>query len=485
MKILKLSKNEIIIILLAVGAYLGCLLNDFHTDDWIVLSLLRDGFSSRDFFSMENAGRFRPLTNILLYGRYLIFGDAAWFYYLLNVILHAFISVLFYRLLNKLGFGESKSLIAALFFAAYFQHYEAVLWLYGTIREFAVIAYILGLWCLHDYIMTESGKSYLLFAAISLTGLFIVEDFVAAPLIFGAFALLFTEKETRTRITRQVALTGLIELLIYFSIRTAVIERPGITETYYYLGWHMIRVLFEYMGWFVIPSPAHPYFQALASNLPEPVYYLWRFASYAAIFGFLPFSIWLYSKSTKQVRFFLLFVFIGTLPIIPLNYKVGPRNIYIVSLGLAVMAGYLMDKVLSFPDTKSLLRMSAVIVLTAYLGASVGAISVTSLKYRETQQLVAEIIVDMGKSEIDLNKYDFVLFDGLPGRTIVGPAMIYRLGFKKYVYASNDPVKGYINIKEKASELLEGGKTFVVFVYRDGRMVEATSEYIPPNQTDR
>ena len=479
LKILKISKNELIITLLAVGTYLICLLNDFHTDDWIVLSLLRDGFSLGDFVSMENAGRFRPLTNVLLYMRYLAFRDTAWLYYLLNILLHGLISVLFYRLLIKLELPERTAMISALFFAVYFQHYEAVLWLYGTIREFAVLAYIFGLWHLHEYLANKSRKSLWLFAAFSFAGLFVVEDFVVAPLIYGVFALLFTKNGLRSALLKPVVLIGLIELVLYFSIRSAVIDRPGITENYYYPGFHMVRVLFEYLGWFIIPSPAHPYFKTIAGILPQPLYYLWRGASYLAIFGFIPLSAWLFVQSSKQVRFFILFIFIAMLPIIPLNYKVGPRNIYITSLGLAVMVGYILNSLMGRPDVKNGVRKLVLLIVAVYLGISIAGITITSLEYRKTQRLVAGMIDDMRKSGIDLNKYDYVLLDGLPGRTIVGPSMIYRLNFKRYIYASNDPIKGYINIREKVESLYNDGYSFCVFDYRHGHMIEATEEYMP------
>ncbi len=474
----KLSKEEWIIALLALGTYIVCLVNDFHTDDWIVLSFLRDGFSLNDLASMENAGRFRPLTNIIIWLRYLAFGDTPILYYILNIVLHGLISVLFYRLLVKLELPERAALISALFFTVYFQHYEAVIWLYGTIRELAVLAYIASLWHLHDYLAIKSRKSFWLFVIFSFAGLFIVEDFAVAPMIFALFALLFAPKGNRSGILKPVVVVGLIELIIYFTIRSAVIDRPGITEAYYYPGFHMIRMLFEYMGWFVIPSPAHSYFQGFANSIPASLFYLWRGFSYLAIFGFLPLSIWLWVKSSKQTRFFVMFVFIVMLPIIPLDYKVGSRNIYIPSLGLAVMAGYMLNLLLSKPAAKSRLKKIVLVATAVYMGVSIAAVSVASMEYRKTQMLVAGIVDDLRDSGIELNNSDCVLLDNMPGRTVVGPSMIYRLEFQRYLFASNDPVNGPIDIAAVADSLYNDGVSFVVFDYRNGRMVEATGEYM-------
>ena len=274
LRILKARREEIMTGLLAIGTYIVCLMNDFHADDWIVLSYLRDGFSLSDFLSMENPGRFRPLTNILLYLRYLVFVDTSFLYYALNVILHAAVSIMLYRFLLKIELPPTASLLSALIFATYFQHYEAVIWLYGTIRELAAIFYILCLWHLHNFVIGKSKKSFWLFTVFSFLGLFVVEDFVIAPIVFSVFVLLFAGRGRVTGVLKPVIISSVIVLLIYFSLRTVLIARPGVTEQYYYFGSHMFRVLFDYLGWFVVPSPEHAYFQSFAARLKYTQFYI-------------------------------------------------------------------------------------------------------------------------------------------------------------------------------------------------------------------
>jgi hypothetical protein len=253
-KISLLGKNELAIGILALVVYVSCLLNDFHTDDWIVLSFLRDGFSFSDFLSMENSGRFRPLTNILIYFKYLVLGDSAPLNYLLSIILHAAVSISLYKLLVKIELPERMSLLSAILFTLYFQHYEGVIWLYGTIRLFAALFYIFSLWHLYGFINDGSRTSLIFFVTISSLGLFVVEDFVVAPLLFFFFVLLFAEKGNLRQNLFPVMISGIIGLSVYFVLRSLLIQRPGIVEEYYYPGWHMFRVLFDYLGWFVIPS---------------------------------------------------------------------------------------------------------------------------------------------------------------------------------------------------------------------------------------
>ncbi len=481
LKILKTRREETIIGLLAVGTYIICLMNDFHTDDWIVLTKLRDGFSLSDFLSMENPGRFRPLTNILLYFRYLVFVDTPLPYYSLNVILHAAVSIMLYRLLLKIELPPTASFLSALIFAIYFQHYEAVIWLYGIIREFAAIFYILCLWHLHNFVIGKSKKSFWLFAVFSFLGLFVVEDFVIAPIAFSVFVLLFEGKGRVTRILKPVIISSVIVLLIYFSLRTALIARPGVTEQYYYFGSHMFRVLFEYIGWFVVPSPEHTYFQSFAARLNNPIFYIWKGAYYLTMVGLIPFLIWLYIKSPKPVRFFILLIPIMLLPILPLEYKVGSRNIYPPSLGIAVIAGYVFHNLIWNKKISLWLRRTCLAALLTYIGISMVAINIASLEYHKTQVLVADIIEDLRESGVDFNQYKFTLFDNVPGRAIIGPSMMYKMDYKWHVIASNDAVAGPIDIKKKADSLHNKGVPVVVFDYRNGHMVEATGEYISSN----
>ena len=471
------KKNELVIGFLAPVIYVSCLLNDFHTDDWIVLSFLRDGFSISDFLSMENSGRFRPLTNILVYLRYLVFGDSAPLYYLLNIVLHAAVSISLYRLLLKIELPVKVSLLSAIFFTLYFQHYEGVIWLYGTIRLFAALFYIYSLWNLYEFIKSGSRSSLYRFIVISFLGLFVVEDFVVAPLLFFFFALLFSEKGSLKRNITPVAISGFIGLSVYFVLRSLLIQRPGIVEDYYYPGWHIFRVLFDYLGWFIIPSPSHPYFAGLASKL-GPLTYLWSGINMAARILFIPACIWIFIKSPKQIRFFIIMIFVTLLPIIPLNYKVTSRNIYLPSAGLAVAGGYLFNKFIWEMKKRGPLKIILSVLLLVYFAVNIVAIDITTREYRSTQNLVRGIINDMEEYGFDFERIDLVLLDHLPGRTIVGPAMIYRLNYKGSVIASNDPIRGPIDIKQAADSLYNRGVPFYLFDYRDGGMVEAKEEYI-------
>jgi hypothetical protein len=479
---MKNIKNESLIILAGSVAYIISLVNDFHTDDWLVLTNYSDGLSWIEFLSMENLGRFRPLTNILLYFRFLAFGEHASFYYALNIALHVAFCILLYRFLLKIELPGKVSFLAALIFAVYFQHYEAVLWLYGTIRIFAAMAWIASLWALHEYLTGGRLKSLALFAVAFTLGLFVVEDFVIAPIGFALFTLLFTERSRRWSRLRPVALTSLCGLILYFVLRTTLIERPNIIEEYYYLGPHIISRLGAYFEWMALPPPDHSYFQRLSSRLSPTVYDIWDGISFGMMALLMAYCAMLIFKAPGQIRFFSFFIFLALLPALPLNYKVTSRNIYIPSIGLAVVLAYALDYLLGRFSSRAIIRRAVTVGIGAFVAISVASIWITSHEYRRNQTLVASMVADIQKSGLNMADYKFLLLDHMPGRTVIGPTLIYRLGYNDVVVASNDPVNGPIDIDEAVEDIRHFNVPFVVLDYRDGHLAECTAEYISTDE---
>ncbi len=490
MKFIKNHRPEILIALMGILTYVISLVNTFHSDDWVVLSLLRDGFSWSDFLSMENTGRFRPLTNLFVFLRYLAFGDWATGYYAVNIILHASFAVLLYRFLLKIGIGQKISFLAATIFAAYFQHYEAVLWLYGTIRILAAIFWVLSLWTLHNYLISGKGKALLLFAVTAFLAYFVVEDMVILPLgalIFGSIFAMKNPDEnsagsgiSRKRIWRAV-LVSLAGVAVYFILRTALIVRPGIVEIHYYFGLHIFSKLFEYLQWIVLPPPDHLYFQPIASRLSPVLFWTWKIKSIALTAAVILACIYALFKGSKVTRFMILFMVIALLPALPLDYKVTSRNVYIPSIGYCVLTALLLWWTYDRIGRRKVWRIVSYAFISAYLVGNVAAVWVTSHEYRKNQTLVESLVNDIKNSRVDLSKYDYVLLDHLPGRTVIGPAMVYKLGFSfsKEVIASNDPsAPGPNDIRVAARDIESKGYSFVVFDYKEGHLRESTADYI-------
>jgi hypothetical protein len=158
---------------------------------------------------------------------------------------------------------------------------------------------------------------------------------------------------------------------------------------------------------------------------------------------------------------------------------VTSRNLYIPSIGLSVLLGYILLALYERVKSRNWLRNASYVIITIYFFINIMAVWVTAREYRKNQTMVASLVEDLIGSGLNLNIYDYILLDHLPGRTVVGPAMIYELGFHHEVIASNDPSAPAPNdIAAAARDIASNNKSFVVFDFRDGHLKEATSEYL-------
>lgn len=93
-----------------------------------------------------DTGLFRPLTILTFSLNRLIFGSAAWGYLLVNIALHAAVTVVFYQLLRKLGVVLECAWLAAAVFAVHPVHCEPVIELVGRSELLAALFSLLALY---------------------------------------------------------------------------------------------------------------------------------------------------------------------------------------------------------------------------------------------------------------------------------------------------------------------------------------------------
>jgi hypothetical protein len=100
------------------------------TDDWMMLSLGRDGVGVESLFDRQTTGTpaIRPVSILLARGEYALFGDAASPRLLFHVLLHGMAALLLLWAALGVGFSARKSGLAALLFAAFPVHGEVLAW---------------------------------------------------------------------------------------------------------------------------------------------------------------------------------------------------------------------------------------------------------------------------------------------------------------------------------------------------------------------
>jgi tetratricopeptide (TPR) repeat protein len=242
-----------IIIAASIAVYLNTLGNGFvYDDNFQVLSnpWIRDArflpniFSSCDWgFSGHATNYYRPVVHIMHMLVYYIFGIAPWGFHLVNILFHAGSSVLVF-LIARILFSEYKApfkylsvpLMAAVLFAVYPIHTEAVAWI-SAVTDLSYTFFCLL--SLYLYIRSKDrfNTGYYLSVAAFFIGTLCKEPALTLPGLLIAYDLLLNKKKAAFPfIVKRYALFALAASA-YMGIR------------FYALGWISSKQHGEY-GYF-------------------------------------------------------------------------------------------------------------------------------------------------------------------------------------------------------------------------------------------
>lgn len=162
-----------LVVLLGVVAYANSFPGSFILDDLpiVVQNPLVHTFDLRGIFTSDywgvgaDRGLYRPLTILSFALNRLLLGTDAWAYHLVNVLLHALVSLVFFQLLRCWKIPVWQSFAAAALFAVHPIHTEVVNEVIGRSELLAALFFLLALrlahaerpsrWCL-------AGLAYLL-----------------------------------------------------------------------------------------------------------------------------------------------------------------------------------------------------------------------------------------------------------------------------------------------------------------------------------
>lgn len=423
------------------------LFNDFHTDDFLILKIMRDGFDWKAFKHMENPFNFRPLTNLAVFARYHLLGETPSLWYLLNIGLHLLATVFVYRfLLDHLD--RNSAFFGGLFFGIYFAHFEAVLWLYGIVRL------LLSLSILITWRMTvrgeraQHGSRPYAPAVIYLAALLCAED---ALLLLPFFIVLTAESTIETEKKMKRALGFAVAAAVYFVLRLTLTGQIPDASELYHPGAHILTNIFHYTGWLLLPQMDHPYFMPFVE----------RYASFAIPF-IKPVNIAVFAaalvaaaviifRGTAFEKISLLFIFMSLLPSLPLDSKVSSKLLYLPSIGVAFLAGSLWQR--------SSLRLRGfggkIIIVIAALYFIVQALAINlTIRYYHSLQAASEIILKkIDDMKIDFNRYAYVLVDNAPGRSRPWTPFRLRYGYRGEVRARNDAYEKQMDLDSLMAEL--------------------------------
>lgn len=144
-----------VVALLAIGLYADSLGNGFVYDDpnaiagneAVVAGDVRAILTTPSWWGDERGTLWRPLTTLTFALDYAVFGAAPFGFHLVNVGLHALVSVLVLVVFERAGVAPAVAFAGALLFASHPVHTEAVANVVGRAELLAAAGFFLAWWC--------------------------------------------------------------------------------------------------------------------------------------------------------------------------------------------------------------------------------------------------------------------------------------------------------------------------------------------------
>lgn len=355
-----------IVAVIAIGAYLGNLDNDFVYDDRYVV-LENPSVQQRDWRSLAigsywgelvDAGLYRPVTSLSFGLNHLLMGPEPFGFHLINDLLHALASAMVFWLVVRLAEatrlvapGPVVAFVAATLFALHPIHVEAVTSIVGRADVLSCLFVLVGLWIVAGR-TDGTARSSLLLGVTFFLALGSKESAVFALPLFFLLDLLL-----RQRIRRHYAVAVCVALTAYVFVRAVVLGGLGISgreigfidNPLAHVGWPArvaggFVVLAEYFKllWWPWPQSADYSFDQL------PVLRL-GLPNLAGVALFTVWAVALARAARLPSRAFVAFALAALgLPLLglvhwmfPLGTVLGERLLYLPSVGFCLVFAWL------------------------------------------------------------------------------------------------------------------------------------------------
>jgi tetratricopeptide (TPR) repeat protein len=437
---------------LAVLPFLNGLPNDFTYDDKLIISgndrlqspaKVGEIFTTQYFGgSLASAQNYRPVLLLTYAVQRWVHGNRAWAFRLVNVALHAAVTLAFAAWLVELGFAARAAVAAAALFAAFTIHVEAVTSLVGRAE---LLAAVLVLVAARLWLRATEGERFHAGPYAAALGFFLVSVFVKENAIVAPGFVLLGElfRGGRGRTPREAlrslpraarwALPGFLgPIAVLFAVRVAVIHgflvsreagifdlenplvamKPALREV------NALLLVFRYAWKTLLPvhlaADHSAYALTLAAGFRE-----WRaFVGPVFVLAFLALAA--ASWRRRPLAAFGALLFLGALfPVSNIPFVIGTiwaeRLAYLPSAGIAALAvGILGGLSLEVPRP-SRLPWREVLLSGAVLAYAVGT-AVRNRAWRDDGTLYEDMILkNPGSAKAHYNVAWAAQRDGEPG----------------------------------------------------------------------
>ncbi len=342
------AKSDYFILAVIVSIlFLPILRNYFFYDDFFMLGWYRNHDSVRTaILEQFNQGYgIRFLLDVYLWGKFKLFAWNPVPYFVISIIQHYLVTILFYILTMLLVDNKLTAFLASIIFAVAFSHYEVITWITGSNISFVVILYLSSMISFLKWL--EGAPIPWYFGSLILLGmaLFTGEYAVTLPLILLVMYFCFSPSKS---LKKGIFTFGPIFLIVmvYIILELGLLfagTSEGTKSGGFYPGVHMLPA-FSNLAYLLIPNVniarIANYLTSISPLLPR----LLSALSYLMVILFLGVTIWIVFWGARLQRFFLLWVYLSFSPFtlwVNSDLSQAPRYLYIPSLGFSVLLSFL------------------------------------------------------------------------------------------------------------------------------------------------
>jgi hypothetical protein len=428
-----ISVASIGVIAVSVIAYLPAVGNSFISDDFTMLPFVRL-LSAHPGQILEMPSEiFRAVSYVYFWLCLQLFGAVPESFYWTGIALHAFISLGVGKLAWVVTRSAHAGVAAALFFAAYERHQEAVMWI-SAVNDALLTLFCVLFLLFWERAVSEPGREWNYRIALGMLSIAMFSKEAVVAMIPLALLLMIL----RDRPWREIAWKGLPLLLMltgYIVLWFGQLERNFfIVDGHYALGFHFFPV----------------YWKSFVRILSPSILFL------------IPLGI----RRTLQLlrnRSLVFFVLLVALTIVPYSFltyldHIPSRNTYLPSVGLAGLVGILFAALYRQMETWRGRTVCFSFLAVVVLG-NVGYIRLKKQpQFEERAAPTRELIARLNS----------------PAFRDVGATPIYVCGFPLHVSIGRTAVEGFTRF--------EAGR--IAFLERcEGRMMVNALEWMPESET--
>lgn len=394
-----------IILLVTFGLYLGSLQNGFIYDDmhqvvdnrWIRSARnIPEIFTSSvwDFRHGATSSYYRPLLHVVYMLTYLFSGRAPWGYHMVNILLHAGVSVLVFLLVRELleHFGHRRqnavfpALASSLLYATHPVHTEAVNWIAGMHDVACTLCFLLSL---HFHLRFRAGRKneYPVSVAFFFLAALFKETALILPAVLIACDLSLKAAPGGRPLRFRVYVPYLLAACVYLGLRFYALgglslAQPRITMSVPGYLINMPPLFMQYLAKLLMPVNLNFYhvFHPVSSILdPKGMLSLVIAAVYA--------SIMVVSFRRNRLLFFGLVLI--ALPLIPALYAFCERYLYLPAVGYVLLIAQVLTLLRERRPALANGALAASLVLAAVYAS---ATFVRSTAWRNEQTLYTDTL---------------------------------------------------------------------------------------------